>query len=123
NGPLKNQKSRRRGRMGKKNFPANQSVELRAEKCPGCGGADLTRTRNGNLARLAFNLGFTRSGIRRWVIRFTTTWHQCVNCLKVFLPADYLELQKFFHALKSWAMYEHLAHRISLPCIAETLRE
>ena len=123
NGPLKSQKNRRRGRKGKKNFPANQWVELNAEKCPFCGCTDLTRTRNGKLARLAFDLRITRSGIRRWVTRFTTSWHQCVNCQKVFLPGDYLQLQEHFHSLKSWAMYEHLAHRTSCSCIAETLRE
>ena len=33
---------------------------------------------------------------------------------KRFLPVDYLRLQEHFHSLKSWAMYEHVAHRKSL---------
>src|SRR5262249_18036808 len=75
------------------------------------------------LARLAFDLRFTRGSIRRWVTRFTTAWHHCAKCQKVFLPGDYLQLQEHFHSLKSWAMYEHIAHRASFPSIAETLRE
>jgi predicted RecB family nuclease len=123
NAALKKQRGRNPGRKGKKNFPPNQCVELNAEKCPFCGCVDLTRTRNGSLARLAFDLRITRSGIRRWVTRFTTSRHQCGNCQKVFLPGDYLQLQEYFHSLKSWAMYEHMAHRTSFPCIAETARE
>jgi hypothetical protein len=40
-----------------------------------------------------------------------------------FLPRDYLRLEEFGHSLKSWAMYEYVAHRTSLANIADTIRQ
>jgi hypothetical protein len=108
---------------GKKNLRANQCVELLSETCPACGGADLALKSDGHLARLAYDLRITRGGIRRWVARFTTRWHSCAACQKRFLPRDYLRLEEHFHSLKSWAMYEYVAHRTSLANIAETIRD
>jgi predicted RecB family nuclease len=118
---------RDQGRKGtkrwKKNRRVNREVEISTPSCPCCGGTALTRYQNRSLARLAFDLRITRSGIKRWVTRYRTTWHHCAGCGKRFLPSDYLRLEEFCHSLKSWAMYEHVAHRTSLPNIAETIRE
>jgi len=83
----------------------------------------LTRRPNRSLARLAFDLRLTRSGIKRWVTRFTTAWHHCSGCGTRFLPGDYLRLEEFGHSLKSWAMYEYVTHRTSLANIADTIRQ
>jgi predicted RecB family nuclease len=118
-------KSRRRGRghRVRRNRRVNRQIELTSQTCPACGAADLIRRPNGSLARLAFDLRFTRGGIRRLVTRYTTVWHHCTGCGERFLPADYLRLEEFCHGLKSWAMYEYVAHRLSLPNLANTLWE
>src|SRR5262245_43537599 len=99
----------------KKGRRVNREVEITSEVCPSCGGAELDRRPNRSLARLAFDLRISRGGIRRWVTRYRAAWHHCAGCGERFLPADYLRLQEFGHSLKSWAMYEHVAHRASLP--------
>jgi predicted RecB family nuclease len=123
NKALRNAKRRKPNRQGKKDLRANRDVEISSPACPACKGTDLTRSRDPRLARLAVDLRITRSGVRRWVTRFTTTWHSCAACGQRFLPADYLQLQEHFHSLKSWAMYEYVAHRKSLANIAETLKD
>ena len=40
--------------------------------------------------------------------------HQCKNCQHAYVPEQYLRLDKHYHGLKSWAMYQHVAHRLSL---------
>ncbi|MDB5311745.1 MAG: transposase [Gemmataceae bacterium] len=107
----------------KKHRRVNRQVELTGRTCPSCGGTELTRHPSGNLTRLAFDLRFTRGGIRRWLTRYTTTWHHCAGCGLRFLPGEYLRLQEFCHGLKSWVMYQYVAHRISLPNLADTLWE
>jgi len=118
---------RGQGRKGtkrwKKNRRVNREVVINTQSCPFCGGTELARRQNRSLARLTFDLRITRSGIKRWVTRYRTTWHHCAGCGKRFLPSDYLRLEEFCHSLKSWAMYEHVAHRTSLPNIADTIRE
>ncbi len=123
NKTLKQRRSRRRSRQGKKNERVNRSVEITSQECPFCGGTELTRSPDGRLARLAFDLRITRSGIKRWVTRFTTTWHRCSGCDRRFLPRDYLRLDAHFHSLKSWAMYEHVAHRASFGNITQMIQD
>lgn len=116
---------RRAGGRRRKRYKAyvNQSVVITSEECPFCGGTQLTRHPHGRLHRLAFDLRFTRSGIRRWVTRCTTDWHECSGCGRLFLPRDYLHVDVHFHTLKSWAMHEHVVHRTSFDHIAEKLRD
>jgi predicted RecB family nuclease len=120
---LKRRSSQERRKKGKKNLRANRIVEITRSECPVCRSTDLIQKQDGRLARLAYDLRITRSGVRRWVTRFTTAWHHCAQCHKRFLPEDYLRLQEHFHSLKSWAMFEHVAHRTSLANLAETIRE
>ena len=125
NKTLKRRRARKRSRKGKKNLWVNRSVALTSQDCPFCGGTDVTATRStdGRLTRLAFDLRLTRSGIRRWVTRFTTVWYECQGCGQRFLPRDYLRLQVHFHSLKSWAMYEHVAHRASFTNITQKIQD
>jgi len=123
NAVLKRRVTHRRTGRKKKNLPVNRSVEITSQDCPFCGGTELTRRPHHRLARLAYDLRFTSSGIRRWVMRFTTAWHSCSGCGKRFLPRDYLRLDTHFHSLKSWALYEHVVHRTSLANIAQKIRD
>jgi hypothetical protein len=102
---------------------ANQIVEIRCETCPSCGSPDLVLKPDRRLARVAHDLRIRHGQIRRWVTQFTTMWHYCAKCQRRFLPLDYLRLEEFFHSLKSWAMYEYVAHRTTLASIAETVRD
>lgn len=120
---IRKSQARSRTRKGKWNLRANQSVEIHLEKCPFCDCANLALTPDGRLARLAYDLRIRQGSIRRWVTRFTTSWHRCPTCRKRFLPTDYLRLEEYFHSLKSWAMYEYVSHRTSFANIAETIRD
>ena len=90
-----------RKKKGKKNLRANHSVEISAEECPFCGGTDVNRSPDGRLARWVFDLRFRRSGIRRYVTRFTTAWHWCARCEERFLPRQYLRLDEHSHSLRA----------------------
>ena len=64
-------------------------------------------------SKLAYDLKFTAGGIRRQVIRCTAARHRCEDCKLTFLPKRYKRRDKHLHGLKSWAMYQHVVHRIS----------
>ena len=38
-----------------------------------------------------------------------------------FDTEEYLRLQEHCNSLKSWAMYQHVAHRVTFASVAETL--
>jgi hypothetical protein len=71
----------------------------------------------------AFDLVITASGIKRKVIECRAPVLRCLACNRAFVSEEYERLDKHFHGLKSWAIYQHVAHRLSLGTIEAMLRE
>ncbi len=108
----------------------SQHVQIFDDKCPSCGSSDVTQREHGRYGdgqtargKKAFDLVFTPTGIKRKIIEVTTLTHDCGGCGNVFIPERYQRLAKHFHGLMSWAMYEHVAHRLSCPTLEEILKE
>jgi predicted RecB family nuclease len=128
---------KRRRRKGKKvrrwanrGLRVSQQVQIVARRCPSCGGSEVIPWEHGNRAtgkspkhKKSFDLVFTPGGIKRKVIECRTRVHECRACGTTFIPDRYVRLAKHFHGLKSWAIYEHVAHRIPCPALSEMLRE
>jgi predicted RecB family nuclease len=109
---------RQRKRKKQAKLPVNREVEIKSHTCPHCKGKRITRLDNEKRAKVAYDLKVTASGVRRLVIRCTTARHFCEDCKLKFLPKRYRRLDKYQHGLKSWAMYQHVVHRISLRHLA-----
>ena len=107
---------RRRGGGAKKKLRVSQSVELKARKCPSCGGPAQRKGRR-FYRKLVYDLKITRFGARRKVIECRALLYHCSACDLSFLPRRFKRLDRFGHGLKSWAMYLHVAHQISFPKI------
>ena len=120
---IKKSRAQARRDQGKKRLRAGLAVKLECQACPLCQGTELTRTEDGRLARFCYDLRISRGGVRRRVTHCRTSWHSCAGCGKRFLPPDYLRLEEHGHALKSWAMYKHVAHRASFTAIGEEIKE
>ncbi|MCH7728285.1 MAG: transposase, partial [Planctomycetes bacterium] len=118
-------KRRARKSAGKswRKIRADSRVEITAEECPKCGTKELRRSPDGRLFRMCFDVRFTAGGIRRWTTRVATLRHHCATCDSTFIPRDYVRLSSHGHSLKSWAMYKHVGHQISLASIADEIRE
>jgi hypothetical protein len=93
---------------------ASQEIEMRDDACPFCKGTRITRLTDKRCRKMAFDLAFTRGGIRRRVIRCTAFWHWCEDCQKRFEPERHRRRDKHLHGLKSWAMAQHIVHRVNL---------
>jgi predicted RecB family nuclease len=104
---------RHRKRRKRTKLPVNREIEIRSGTCPRCKGKRVIRLPNEMHSKLAYDLKFTAGGIQRQVIRCTTARHRCQDCNLWFLPKRYKRLDKHLHGLKSWAIYQHVAHRIS----------
>jgi hypothetical protein len=94
--------------------PANRQIEIMSTRCPFCNGTRIERLTKRMHAKMAFDLKFTASGIRRQVIRCFASLHRCEACARTFLPKKYKRLDIHLHGLKSWAMYQHVVYRVSL---------
>jgi predicted RecB family nuclease len=92
---------------------ATREVESSADACPNCGGVRVNQLPRRARAKLAYDLEFTRGGIRRRVILCKAFWHWCEDCQTRFRPEGHQRRDKHLHGLKSWAMYQHVVHRVN----------
>jgi predicted RecB family nuclease len=108
----------------------SKRVKITASKCPFCSSSNVTKDapkkllgHRGPRVKMAFDLVITSSGIRRKTLECRTSVHQCNDCGKAFVPASYQQIDPHFHSLKSWAMFQHMAHRISFGTLQQMLWE
>ncbi|MCI0458922.1 MAG: IS66 family transposase [Gemmataceae bacterium] len=126
---LKKHRKRRHEERNRK-LRVSRRVQITRSKCPSCGRTDIIQLEKGRQAtgkaprvKRAFDLVFTGGSIQRKVIDCRACLHPCRSCGELFIPDRYQRLAKHFHGLMSWAMFEHVAHRISFGMLEEMLRE
>ncbi|MBC7816757.1 MAG: TM0106 family RecB-like putative nuclease, partial [Planctomycetaceae bacterium] len=105
-------------------------VRFTTSKCPLCGATEVIELEEGRRGtskaprvKRAFDLVFTSGSIKRRVIECRAPVYECRGCGRIFVPDRYERLAKHFHGLMSWAMFEHIAHRISYGILSEMLKE
>jgi predicted RecB family nuclease len=123
-------KSRWAKKKGRQKLRATQRITVTARKCPSCCSSSLTTevirrevTCPIPTVKRAFDLLVTPAGIRRKVIECNAAVHRCLDCGHDFIPKSYERMDKHFHGLKSWAMYQHIAHQISLETVETMIAE
>jgi hypothetical protein len=117
--------SSRRKRARSRAIP-KPSTEIRCEpqsRCPFCGSDGVTTFRRVAYSKLVNDLKFTRTGVRRWVVKYSSPRNQCLECLKTFYSESYPTDQKTGHALASWSVYQHVALRLSFGDIALSVND
>lgn len=107
-----------------------QNIEILGRKCIFCKSDQLIRNVKDTHYKVqrprvkrAFDLTVTQAGIKRKVIECRSSIHQCQQCGEVFVPDRYRRLAMHFHGLKSWVLYQHIAHRISFTNLELMCRE
>jgi predicted RecB family nuclease len=107
----------------------SKRIVIEGRSCPQCKSKAIVQIpRNSReikdpRSKKAFDLVFTPAGVKRRVIECRTIPYRCQKCGTAFLPDRYERLDKHFHALKSWAMYQHVAQDLGLPKIEAMLME
>jgi predicted RNA-binding Zn-ribbon protein involved in translation (DUF1610 family) len=112
-----------------RNLKASEQIVIIASKCPVCGSNEVVdgirkevRTQEPRVKR-SFDIIFTPTGVKRRIIEHRTSVHQCLVCGKEFIPDQHQRLDKHFHGLKSWAIFQHVAYRISLETLPKMFDE
>ena len=105
-------------------------IRITSSRCPICKSHEITtQKQSGEVncpyprAKRAYDLVMSHGGIMRRVIECHSSVHWCLECRHTFVPERHLRLDKHFHGLKSWAMYQHVAHTLSLRTISVMLEE
>ena len=112
-----------------RSLPASKKIMIVASQCPICQSKDVisgikkqVRTQEPRVKR-AFDIVFTPTGIRRRVIECRTSVHKCLKCNEEFIPIEHQRLDRHFHGLKSWAMFQHVEYNINLQVLSKMFEE
>ena len=119
-----------RKRNKRQKHRVTRRVVVTSKRCPGCKGMSLTTGFDrkeagcsGPRVKRAYDLTFTPAGVRRKVIECRALVYRCLDCGLCFVPESYQRLDKHFHGLKSWAIYQHVVHRVSLQGVSDMAEE
>jgi predicted RecB family nuclease len=125
-------KKTRKGRMKgqRQHLRVSRRVTVVASRCPSCGSSEVVSgVKKGEAGcpaprkKIAFDLVQAPGGIKRRVIECRSSVHKCLKCEHAFVPEEHQRLARHFHRLRSWAMYQHVAHRLSLHSVHVMLEE
>jgi DNA-directed RNA polymerase subunit RPC12/RpoP len=121
---------RRTGQHLNRRIAPSKRVQIRAAKCPACGSKNLKeiakdecRDLQRHRRKRALDLVITTGGMKRRVIEFTTKSYKCIVCGHRFVPDRYMRVAKHYHALMSWATYEHVAHHVGSAALEGKFKE
>ena len=101
----------------------NARVQIVSSKCPHCGCGHFTSTGKRVFTKQVFDLVLRPSGVVRRVIEYTALRVQCTQCHRAFLPPKYKRLDTYCHGLKSWVIYQHVEHLVSLTKLISLCKE
>ncbi len=91
--------------------------------CPACGATQIRSSRTSAFAKLVYDLKFHGTGVKRWVVRFSSRRGCCGRCGKTFYGDGYPTHQQTGHALASWMVYQHVALRLSFVDVMLSLND
>ena len=115
-----------RRRHSKARSVPRANVEIRCappSHCPFCAGNQIRPIRTNFYSKFVFDLKFTRTGVKRWIIKYFSERNHCLGCGKTFYSDSYPTDQKTGHNFVSWAVYQHVALRLSFADVAVSIND
>jgi predicted RecB family nuclease len=115
----------RKQRTRKRRLRINEVVPCeKPEKCPKCNETQVRNWGPYEIKKLIYDLRFTPSGVKRWIIQYCSRRFKCKVCKGTFLAAGYpVGGSHIGNDLSSWAIYHHVALRQSYDDITLSLNE
>jgi predicted RecB family nuclease len=116
---------RRKQHLAKRTLKVNEHIDCgRPERCPECDSTRIRIVNRGPYHKTVFDLKFTSSGVRRWVIRYSSQRYKCCICKKSFFADEYRSSNsQYGKDLACWALYHHVALRQSYEDVTLSLNE
>jgi hypothetical protein len=103
---IKGLKSRRKPR--RKAVRIDKVVELPCERCPACNARRLYQI--GGVSQLIIDLRYSRSGVRKWVVKYLSWEYSCSRCGGIFTHPEFPRVTtKYGRGLVSWCVYQNVA--------------
>lgn len=90
--------------------------------CTRCGGSKIYQHAKGK--KTVFDIKFTPSGIKRWVVRYTFFQYYCQICKTTFKsPKRNWTRSKFGSEIKAYALYQNIELRLPQQAVDRSLKK
>jgi predicted RecB family nuclease len=97
-------------------------VSSRPCKCPVC--ASIEVVKHGKRSRIIYDIKFSVSGVKRWVVNYRNHRFICQTCRKTFYPSDHPETrERFGNGLVAWIVYQNIGLRQSQENVGKGLTD
>lgn len=122
-------RGRKKKQTGKKvnkhssQYRINKKIEISIPStCSRCNSTDLSK--HGRKYKTILDIKFFNFGVKRWVIRYSTSRVRCRACGKAFTSDDFHTLgSKYSNNLKIWIVYQMIALRQTYNLIQKSLND
>ena len=123
--PLVRKSILRKQRTSKRRPKVDKAVECgRPKVCPECGGTRVYIWAHRFKQKVIPDLKFTRSGIKRWTVKYISLRYRCWDCKRTFFADAYrTACPRWGNNLSNWVIYQHLALRQSYHDVSLTLND
>ena len=111
---------RRQKRAIKKNHRINEKRLVEMNACPNCGNENLLSAEY-PLRKNVFDFKFYQSGMRKWIIQYSTFSYKCKQCGQRHISPKYKNLELYGRGLASWCIYQYVANRMTYDQIVHSL--
>ena len=97
-------------------------VSAKLCKCPTCASSKVFK--HGGFSRIIYDLKFSISGVKRWVVDHRSQRFICQSCKKTFFPKEHPETrERFGQGLVAWIVYQNIGLRQSLENVGKGLND
>lgn len=97
-------------------------VSARPDKCPACASSEIVK--HGKASRIIYDLKFSTSGVKRWLVDYKNHRFICQTCKKTFHSTGHPETkEKFGKGLVAWAIYQNIGLRQSQENVGKGLND
>lgn len=118
------QSLRRKRRASRLRPKTNERVECgKPAHCPECGSTKVHTFRSQRSYKSVYDLKFSRSGVKRWIVKYSSLRYRCWDCRITFNSDEYRTTYLFGPNLSCWAIYQHIALRQSYEDLATSLSD
>lgn len=97
--------NKRHRNLRRTNIRPNKIINIECKRCPRCQKKDIEQIKQ--LGRLLIDLKFSRTGVKKWIIKFQSYRYKCRKCGHLFGSENRHrgEPQRYGHGLMSWCAY------------------
>lgn len=97
-------------------------VSARPRKCPACASSEVFM--HGRYNRIIYDLKFSLSGVKWWVVEYRNHRFICQICKKTFYPSEHPETrERFGNGLVAWIVYQNIGLRQSQENVGKGLND